>query len=150
MLVQPGIFGDPIVTAVYAKPVYVGGFAIDNYNIDMKLKINLTNPFLGGTCTIGSNSSPLDLHLITGTTSPPAPNTPISGSPPQVVSLDPYVLKLTNVDNSFSVSGATGCALNFGLVNYIVNSQAGVPAAAGKSTMVFSQYASYKSYLFLP
>ncbi|QKG27083.1 hypothetical protein [Actinomadura verrucosospora] len=150
MLVRPGIFGDPILTAVYAKPVYVGGFAIDNYNIDMKLKINLTNPFLGGTCTIGSDSSPIDLHLITGTTNPPPPNGPISGSAPQVVSLDPYVLKLTNVDNSFAVGHATGCLLNFGLVNAIVDSQAGVPAAAGQNTMIYNEYASYKSYLNLP
>lgn len=145
MLVRPGIFGDPILTAVYAKPEYVSGFATNNFAVDMKMQIRLTNPFLGGKCIIGRDD-PIDLHLTTGTTNPPAPNGPISGSPATIISHNPDIYKLTDVDNAFSVSGAKGCALQLGLVDAVVNNQAGVPAAAGKNTMIFNEYASFKTY----
>src|SRR3954447_18295941 len=48
--------------------------------LGMPVKVKLSNPFLGSNCYIGSNSNPIQLNLITGTTSPPPPNTPISGS----------------------------------------------------------------------
>ena len=46
----------------------------------LPVKVKLDNPLLGSTCEIGSESSPVILRLTTGTTSPPAPNKPISGA----------------------------------------------------------------------
>ncbi|WP_157430098.1 hypothetical protein [Actinomadura oligospora] len=154
MLVQPGIFGDPIVTAVYAKPEYAGVFdqpTGPDYHITLGMRIRLTNPFLGGTCVIGDTGNPITLNLTTGTTSPPAGTAPITGKPATIVQRTPFVIRsATHVDNTFSVPGADGCALDFGLVNAIVNAQAGVPSAAGKNQMVFNEYIGQKLYTALP
>jgi len=41
-----------------------------------------------------------------------------------------------NVDNAFSVPGATGCGIGLGLVNALVNAKLGLPSAAGNNTMI--------------
>jgi hypothetical protein len=114
--------------------------------VTIPIKVHLTTPsgVLGSSCYIGSNSSPITLNLTTGTTSPPPPNAPITGKEPtpsfdalEILHLD----KGTYVDNSFSVPGASGCVLKlFGFIpislNSFVNSQAGLPSAAGKNEAV--------------
>lgn len=154
MVVRPGIFGDPILTAVYAKPEYAGVFDQPTglgFPIKLGLQIRLTNPFLGGACLIGSSTNPIVLNLTTGTTAPPAPTPPITGKTPTIIQRDPFVIRsATHVDNTFAVPGAKGCALNVGLVNHIVNGQAGVPAAAGQSQMVFNEYIGQMPYTRLP
>jgi hypothetical protein len=93
---------------------------------------------------VGSVSNPIKLNLITGTTSPPAPNKPISGLEPELSELPNGNLLLANgkyVDNSFSAPGASGCVLTlFGFIpisiNGLVNSQSGLPAAAGTNEAV--------------
>ncbi|MGI5164853.1 hypothetical protein ACQEU3_10910 [Spirillospora sp. CA-253888] len=145
MLVQRGIFGDPLITAVYAQPRYAGDFALEGGRIKLALKMNVQNPALGSSCHIGTNSNPIKLELTTGTTSPPAPNTPISGKPPEMVSTDPPVLKTTVVDNAFAVPKASYCGLA-GTLNWAINLQAGLPSAAGRNTAIFDQYVRNKPY----
>jgi hypothetical protein len=104
-------------------------------------KVKLDNPFLGSNCYIGSNSNPLQLNLTTGTTAPPAPNKPISGSPGEIGGLEEGgILFLKNnklVDNSFAASGANGCGGLFSfLIDPFVNSIVGVPSAAGTNTAI--------------
>lgn len=126
----------------------------------LPVRVRLQNPFLGGTCYIGSASNPIVIHLQTGTTNPPAPNQPISGSPGnvelQTVPLpdgsDGYIISTTDavaVDNSFAVPGAKGCGnialglpiitdvLDF-LVSGAVNLKQGLPSPAGKNSAVMS------------
>ncbi len=106
----------------------------------LPVKVKLSNPFLGSNCYIGSNSNPLQLNLITGTTSPPPPNTPISGSPGEPEETESYLALNNNrlVDNSFSSPGANGCGgwLFSWAVDPFVNSIVGVPSAAGKNTAI--------------
>jgi hypothetical protein len=47
----------------------------------LPVRVHFVNQVLGNSCYIGSKSEPIELELITGTTSPPAPNGPISGNP---------------------------------------------------------------------
>ncbi|NEA21769.1 hypothetical protein [Actinomadura bangladeshensis] len=148
MLVKPGIFGDPVVTAVYAKPEYAGHISSANGIFQLSLKVKVINWSLGSYCYIGGNDDPIKLNLTMGTTSPPPPNTPISGKYPELVSSDPLVVKSTLVDNAFAVPRASGCGLLGGL-NWLVNLDAGVPSAAGTNTAIFNQYASWKSYTAL-
>jgi hypothetical protein len=100
---------------------------------------------LGNSCYVGSTSNPIVLNLTTGTTSPPPPNTPITGKNP-TITFDP-VLEITKasngiyVDNSFAAPGASGCVLTlFGFIpisiNGLVNAQSGLPAAAGTNETV--------------
>jgi hypothetical protein len=108
----------------------------------MPVKVKLSNPFLGNNCYIGSSSNPIQLKLTTGTTSPPAPNSPISGSPGELVVIEEGNIIATKnnrlVDNSFAAPGANGCGgiLFSWAVDPFVNSIVGVPAAAGTNTAI--------------
>lgn len=109
--------------------------------LEMPVKVKLSNPFLGSNCYIGSNSSPIRLKLTTGTTSPPPPNTPITGTPGELGGIDggKIVYNKNNrlVDNSFAVPGANGCGGLFSfLVDPFVESIVGVPSPAGTNTAI--------------
>lgn len=110
--------------------------------LKLPVKIKLDNAFLGSNCYIGSNSNPIVLKLTTGTTSPPAPNEPITGYPGNGTENASGTLTTFNgtklVDNSFAVPGASGCGglLLSSLVDPFVNSVVGVPAAAGTNTAI--------------
>ncbi|HLV72527.1 MAG TPA: hypothetical protein VKY91_07040 [Vulgatibacteraceae bacterium] len=151
MLIQPGLFGDPLLTAVYAQPEYAGFFELptsEDFRIRIGLKVKIINPFLGNKCTVGSNSNPIMLDLTTGTTNPPAPNQPISGEPASIVRSEPppEVRYAKHVDNSFAVPGATGCMFNFGAANWLINQVGGFPSPAGKNTVIQNEYIVEKSY----
>ena len=73
------------------------------------------------------------LQLTTGTTSPPKPNSPITGTAgslsfeddSQILVLDGYRL----VDNAFSVPGATGCGgINSSIVDPAVEAAIELPS----------------------
>lgn len=107
----------------------------------LPVRVHLKNPLLGEGCYVGSEASPIELHLTTGTTSPPAPNKPISGKS-GTLSEEEEVLVLSGnslVDNAFSVPVATGCggAVSF-LIDPIVDAKLGLPSAAGHNTAVLS------------
>ncbi|MBU6216587.1 MAG: PKD domain-containing protein, partial [Acidobacteria bacterium] len=107
-------------------------------NIRLRFRIKLGgSPFgvyVGASCSIGTTTAPIDINVLTtGTTSPPAPNTPISGAP--YLTNGTFLL----VNNSFAVPGASGCAPLIGTtdgINGVVNQNLGLPAAAGKNTAV--------------
>ncbi|MFC4822516.1 hypothetical protein [Dokdonella ginsengisoli] len=124
----------------------------------LTVRVHLQNPFLGGTCYIGSPQNPIRINLQTATTNPPPPNQPISGEPGNsyYVWVDEanyvgYIQDDDNslVDNSFAVPGASGCGnvalglpiitsvLDF-LVSGAVNLKVGLPSAAGKNTAIMS------------
>jgi len=109
--------------------------------LKLPVKIHLENPFLGKSCYVGSSTSPINFELTSGTTSPPGPNKPITGSVGEVEFLEgARILRLKNaeiVDNAWSAPAASGCGgiISF-LVNPIINGQIGLPAAAGKNTAI--------------
>jgi hypothetical protein len=111
--------------------------------VTLPLKVHLINPVLGNKCYIGSSSNAMTLNLITGTTSPPSPNKPITGKEPEY-SEEAEVAYLKNgifVDNSFAAPAAKGCVLTLlGFIpislDSIVNSQAGLPSPAGTNEAV--------------
>lgn len=109
----------------------------------LPIRVHLNNPLLGSSCYIGSESSPLQLQMTDGTTSPPEPNKPISGKIGEefieeengeaVIGFKENTL----VDNSFSAPAATGCGGFFSfLINPIINAKIGLPAAAGHNTTI--------------
>jgi hypothetical protein len=109
--------------------------------IELPVKVHLETPsgVLGKNCYVGSNSDPIKLNLIVGTTSPPPPNEPITGKAPELVFGEKEIIHFKDgqfVDNSFAAPGANGCVLTlFGFIpislNGLVNSQAGLPSPAG-------------------
>jgi hypothetical protein len=107
----------------------------------LPVKVRLSNPFLGNNCYIGSNSNPIQLKLTTGTTSPPPPNQPISGSRGEGSNFEEKIFILGHnrlVDNSFATPGANGCGglLLSWAVDPFVNSIVGIPSPAGTNTAV--------------
>jgi len=109
--------------------------------LKLPVKVRLENPFLGKNCYVGSSTSPMWWELTSGVTSPPGPNTPIEGAPGEVEFIEGgRILKLNNnklVDNAWAAPSAAGCGgiLSF-LVNPIINSQVGLPSAAGKNAAI--------------
>ncbi|HVY79062.1 MAG TPA: hypothetical protein VG898_11200 [Solirubrobacterales bacterium] len=109
--------------------------------LSLPVKIKLSNPFLGSSCYIGSNSKPVTIDFTTGATSPPPPNKSIHGSKGELfVNETGTLVKLSGgqlVNNSFAAPGASGCGglLSF-LIDPFVNSIVGLPSAAGTNTAI--------------
>src|SRR3954470_24650040 len=110
--------------------------------LEMPVKAHLENPFLGSNCYVGSSASPLISKLTSGTTSPPPPNKPISGTLGEVEFLEEGRIIETKgatlVDNAWSAPGASGCGgpLVELLLDPVINASGGLPAASGKNTAV--------------
>lgn len=106
----------------------------------LPVKVKLSNAILGSNCYIGSNSSPITLNLTTGATTPPPPNTSISGSPGTLGGPAPGIIAAAGnklVDNSFAAPGASGCGGIFSfLIDPLVDSILGTPSPAGTNTAI--------------
>jgi hypothetical protein len=129
---------------LYAVTELVGQPTVGQ-ELTLPLRVHLINPVLGNNCYVGTSSAPILLHLISGTTNPPSPAKPISGTPP-TFGIDPgsEVLSFNNgvyVDNSFAAPGAHGCQLRLlGFIpvslDGVVDLASGLPAAAGTNETV--------------
>jgi hypothetical protein len=110
--------------------------------MQLPVKFHLENPFLGSNCYVGSSTNPVIWNLTTGTTNPPPPNTPISGSGGEGEVLEgARIIRFKNnklVDNAWAAPGVNGCGgfLVELLLNPVINTSAGLPAAAGKNTAI--------------
>lgn len=139
------------VNDVYATAELAGPAKLDYINflvgtgtaLELPLRIHLENPFLGSNCYIGSSSTPVRLKLTIGTTAPPPPNTPISGSIGTFSQNNDLTVTTANgaklVDNAFSVPSASNCGYllpDMLLITAAVNLKEGLPAAAGKNTAI--------------
>ncbi len=136
-------------TSELAAPASSIGIDVGNFinqtgtALSLPLKVHLENPFLGSSCYIGSNASPIVINLTTGTTSPPLPNKPISGSRGTLeLKGGGEILAFANnslVNNSFAAPGASGCGGLFEfLIDPLVNAKLGLPSAAGHNTAVLN------------
>jgi hypothetical protein len=136
-------------TLELAKPA--SEIQISNFNLlveegvalKLPVKVHLENPFLGSNCYVGSSSNPIIWNLTTGPTSPPGPNTSISGKPGFVELKDEFeIAELTEnslVENAWAAPEATGCGgiLAF-LVDPVIDSTIGLPATAGHNTSILN------------
>jgi hypothetical protein len=114
------------------------------FSMPLDVLISNSTGVLGSDCTIGDAASPITLNLTTGTTDPPSPNTPISGSPGTTKSKNDGLLTIsgmTLVDNAFAVPGVDNCGPG-GLADEILDLDKGLPSAAGNNsaTLAGSSY----------
>lgn len=112
-------------------------FNLRSFGLVVPVKVRLVNLLLGMDCHIGTDSEPVVLNLITGTTNPPPPNRPISGRPGRI-ELGEGLITVTgnaNVENSFAVPGASRCGLGLGLINALVNAKLRLPSAGGNNSI---------------
>jgi hypothetical protein len=109
--------------------------------LKMPVKARLENPFLGESCYVGSEGSPILLELTTGITSPPKPNEPIEGALGKFSFLEEgQVLEVEGaelVDNAWSAPAASGCGGIFSFIlDPIVSASSGLPSEKGKNTAI--------------
>jgi len=147
-MVNKGLTGVTETTEL-AKPASDIGINTNNLifeegvALQLPVKVKISNVFLGSSCYVGSESDPIILNLTTGTTEPPAPNKPIKGSAGELkIEFEGALVTLSGgslVDNAFAAPEATGCGAPFsGLVDKLVDSVFGVPAAAGENTAILT------------
>jgi hypothetical protein len=112
---------------------------VDVFRLGLRVpvKVRLVNFLLGMNCHIGTDRNPVVLNLISGTTNPPPPNRPITGSLGELSFVPPLITirNAVNVENSFAVHGATSCGLGLGLINALVNLKLGLPSAGGNNSI---------------
>jgi hypothetical protein len=141
--VASNIFGTGLpftLNSVTATVQQVGPitFNYSSFDITAPIRVRFDNALLGSSCTIGSAASPITLHLTTGITNPPAPNTPIAGNGgtfADVPGADLAVQDVLEVDNAYAVPAATSCgAASRAAVTKIINKQLGLPSPAGTNT----------------
>jgi hypothetical protein len=142
-------------TLELAKPasaIEVDEFALageEGVSLKLPVKVHLENPFLGKSCYVGSEGSPINWNLTTGVTAPPAPNTPIQGAGGEGEFLEGgRIIQLNNnklVDNAWSAPAPTGCGgiLSF-LVTPIIKAQLGT-TTAGHNTAILKGTVSLTS-----
>jgi hypothetical protein len=164
-IMSPAFFPEPLKkifdefiesgpTGVNATTELVGLPSINRPNLieekgaalTLPLRVHLENEFLGPKCYIGSAANPVTIPFTTGTTKPPAPNKPISGTRGEIEERDGgelLILKKNSlVENAFAAPGAEGCGsqiffgLFTGLIDGAVNSKLGLPSAAGHNTAI--------------
>jgi hypothetical protein len=118
-------------------------FTQETPGLKLPVRIHLENPFLGSGCYIGSFTNPVNLVFTTGTTAPPGPNTPISGSVGTLSFNGDFSVAtaagIKLVDNSFAAPAATNCGftlLDKLIITAAVNLKEGLPAAAGKNVAI--------------
>lgn len=166
-IIAPEFFGEPLtkifnefinkgITGVTAQTELVGEPHLFPFNalfasgtaLSLPVRVHLENPFLGNNCFVGSKAHPVNVELTTGTTSPPPPNTPITGNPGEAAFNESgSLLKDKNnslVNNSFAAPTAEGCGSQIlfgiftGIIDGAVDSEIGLPAEAGNNTAVLN------------
>jgi len=164
-IVAPEFFGEPLskifnefinkgITGVTATTELVGTPTLSLENalsgkgiaLGLPVRVHLENSFLGNECYVGSKSHPVNVELTTGTTSPPLPNEPITGSPgePEIKNGGLLIIDKKNslVNNTFAAPEAEGCGseILFGLFTWLVDdavdSELSLPSASGHNTAI--------------
>ena len=104
--------------------------------LQLPVKFHLENSLLGSSCYLGSNSSPIVIPFTTGQSGK------IHGAAGELLFNEEFNLTTIKggklVNNTYAVPGATGCGgfLIEYLLDPLVNSIIGVPAASGVNTAI--------------
>jgi hypothetical protein len=107
---------------------------IEDIALPLKVHLENTTGVLGPKCYIGSASSPIMLHLTTGTSGK------LTGKSPEYeFEFEKEILKAKNgkfVDGTFTAPAANGCTLTlFGFIpinlDSVINAVSGLPAGSG-------------------
>ncbi|HTR89361.1 MAG TPA: hypothetical protein VMG62_04530, partial [Solirubrobacteraceae bacterium] len=141
-----GVGGEVTATTELAGPVLVNEVSLstgEGAAVTLPIVVRLENPALGNGCYIGSEGEPIVLRLTTGRTSPPPPNTPISGSRGTLeINEAQSIFTLSGnslVDNSFAAPGVNGCGEGLAAVlDPVVDLSAGLPSAGGNNTAILN------------
>jgi hypothetical protein len=117
----------------------------------LPVKIQLSNPFLGSNCFIGSNANPIVLHPanLTKPTGRVARFNPDGSDNSRGVQGYAVATGASQSDSTFAVPGASGCGL-LGLLDFAVNLKQGLPSAAGNNSLVLNEATTRFGGFFIP
>ena len=145
---ENGVTGVTATTELAAPASSIGLFEghlleAEGTALSLPVKVHLENPLLGSECYIGSNAHPIVIEFTTGTTSPPPPNKPITGTPGTLTFTEEGTLltisKTSLVNNTFAAPEVTGCGGVFSfLIDPIVDGKLGLPASSGHNTAILN------------
>jgi hypothetical protein len=157
MPVLGGIFLAPLANSVtqkdpnlqlHVKPELTG-VAVDPTGATLGFlsqKIRAINPVFTNHCSIGTRGNPIVLDPTFGTTNPPPPATPISGSINSLEEIGNEIVIIgTVVDNAFAAPGAAGCGPQ-GSLDQPVDLVGGLPSPGGMNTAIFQVTVEAISY----
>jgi hypothetical protein len=103
--------------------------------LKFEVQVKLNNPFLGGHCSVGSNSNPINIELTTGQSGALHGKLGhlnfIAGG--EILKIEENEL----VNGEYTTPGATGCGVANG-ANAAINASLGLPATAGQSETVIA------------
>ena len=143
-----GLGGEVTATAEIAGPV--SSVIINKGNllaqqgtaVTLPLKVKLSNEVLGEECYVGTDAEPIVLHLTTGTTSPPPPATPITGSRGTLEGKGKgRIVGATMTRSSttaFRCLGPQAVAGASAVIDLAVDADVGIPTPAGLNTAVMN------------
>jgi len=112
--------------------------------LGLPLKVRFKNDFLGENCLAGSDAAPIIVELTDGTTSPPAPNEPISGKLGTGRETHEGVIMIMEnslVNNSFAAPGVEGCGREPAWqeqVDAAIDAKVDLPAPAGHNASIIT------------
>lgn len=143
--INKGFTGVTATTELVGTPTLSIPAAISGQGtaLGLPVRVHLENVFLGSNCYVGSTSHPITVDLTTGTTSPPPPNQPITGSPGELELKNGGALIIDKnnsfVNNSFAAPEAEGCGGIFSfLIDPAVDAEIGLPSTAGHNTAILN------------
>jgi hypothetical protein len=125
--VTPQLVGLPIVNLIGLLTQTGPGLTLP---IDVQVSNTLIN-LLGSNCSIADAANPITLNLTTGTTSPPPPNTPITGSLGTLSSHSNGVTKISGMSLVYN------CGTD-GSLDEILDLDKSLPSAAGTNAAILS------------
>jgi hypothetical protein len=124
------------------------GISADQPIITIPIKIQLKNPVLGPSCTIGSDQNPILLNpqntdLSNAKSAGAFFSFDSTGVPDSTPGPDGALLVtgLVQGDDTFAVPGATGCGPN-GSLDSVVDGVAGVPSPSGSNHLLLDDASS--------
>ena len=127
------------------------GLGVGQPILRLPVKVQLSNPFLGSNCFIGSNSDPIVLHPVnltrpTGSVVRFDPNGTLN---PKGVQGYAVATGASQSDTTFAVPGANGCGL-FGLLDFAVNLKQGLPSPSGNNALTLDSATTRFGGFFIP
>jgi hypothetical protein len=107
--------------------------------ITLPVRVHLKNPLLGNGCYVGSEASPIQLHLTTGTSGTLKGKTGKEQTPEEKGYEYIRLAENSLVDNTFSAPVAEGCGELFSfLIDPIVDAKLGLPSKAGNNKAILN------------
>jgi hypothetical protein len=147
-----GVTGEILNAGAPSNFVLAAGIGVEQPIVTLRSEIRLVNPLLGWNCSIGSSSEPIVVspENLTPPTGFAIESFEADGTPVEDGTVGRIVVEgSTQGDPTLVMPGAHGCGPG-GVFDQAIDNKLGLPAAAGKSSIVLSAAKTYLGLLANP